>query len=193
MSEQEKVSVVGDPALNDAIISDLEESENKVDTDIPVSETPAPAIDISNLSQEQLQALKAALSATPDRANTADQAKVVKVRRINDKYVVDFKRAYLTYMLDETEQRKVETHIIPVKLEGAEDFVDMRYKVFMQADRVNCKVKDMQQREVPIVEGETTDEHGRLVEMVRKEVVYSLVVTTPEGRELNIDGKVANA
>lgn len=190
---EEKISVVGEPALADQIISDLEESETVQDTTVPRSEVPAPAIDITQLTTEQLQALKAALSATPDRASTADKAKEVKIRRIGDKYVVDFKRAYLTYMMDETEQRKVETHIIPVKYEGAADFVDVRYKVFMQADQVKCKVLDMQKREVPVTEGETYDEHDRLVEMVRTEVVYSLLIQTPEGRELTVDGKVANA
>lgn len=192
MSE-EKVSVVGEPTLADQITKDLSESETKQDTTRPASETPAPAIDLSSLNTEQLQALKAALSATPDRASTADQTKTVQIRRIGDRYVVDFKNAYLTYMLDETEQRKVETHIIPVKLEGDENFTEMRYKTFMKAEQVRCKVVDMFKREVPIIEGETYDEHDRLVEMVRKEVQYTFKLKTPEGRELSVDGKVANA
>lgn len=192
MSE-EKVSVVGEPTLETEITEELAASEEIKDESVPQSEVPAPAIDLSNLNTEQLQALKAALSATPDRSSTANQAKTVKIRRYQDKYVVDFKQAYPALIMDETLQRKVEQHIIPIKLEGAEDFINVPYRTFMQSEQVPCKVLAMPKEEHPIVEGETYDEHDRLVEMVRTEVVYSLKIETPEGRELNVEGKIANA
>ena len=212
--EQEKVSVVGDPneevanteevkeeettteedkTIEEDIVEDLVEQDEVKDDTVPTTEEPAPAIDISKLSVEQLQALKSALDTTPDRASTADKSKEVKVRKIGDKYVIDFKPAYLTYAMDETQQRKVERHMIPVKLEGETEFTDMPYKHFMGSEQVVCKVLAMPKEDRPIIEGETYDEHDRLVEMVRMEVIYTLKIKTPEGRELSIEGKIANA
>lgn len=193
MEDKEKVSVVGEPNLADEIVSDLQESEEIKDESIPQSETPSPAFDISKLSVDQIQQLKSVLSATPDRAASAKGSTNVKIRKINDKYVIDFKQAFLGVVDDEVLQKKVERHIIPTKLEGAEDYVNIDYKRFMQSEQVDCKVLDMRKDEQPIVEGETYDEYDRLVEMIRTEVVVTLVVKTPEGRELTIPGKIANA
>lgn len=200
-NENEKVSVVGAPNVNtdaaldieSSITEDLEKRESIADETQPQSETPAPAFDIGSLSHEQLQALKAQLAATPDRADTKHQNPTVKMRRINGKLVMDFKNAFLGLVDDEVRQAKVERHIIPVLLEGEQEFKNMLYKDLMRAEQVVFEVLDMKKREVPIVEGETYDPYGQLVERVRTDVTYVFELKTDDGRTIEVPGKIVNA
>lgn len=198
MSEENKVSVVGAPAINleETINQELSQSEEVKETTAPKSEVVEPAFDISKLSPDQLQQLAAALRAVPERVNDKKN-KTVKVREVTvngaQKLVLDFKRAFIGLVDDPENQRKVERHIIPIKVEGDTEFRNMLYSEFMQSPQVVCEVTKMNKEELPIVEGETYDQYDRLVEMTRTEVVYTLTVKTPDGREIELPGKVANA
>jgi len=201
MSE-EKISVVGQPNvktdasldIEESITQDLQERESTVDETQPQSETPSPAFNINQLTHEQLQALKAQLAATPDRVDQRQKNAIVKLRVIDGKIVKDFKNAYLGLVDDEVKQAKIERHIIPVLLEGEDSYKNMLYKQFMQSPQIECEVVDMRQKSVPIVEGETYDPYGQLVEMVRTDVQYIFDVKTPDGRVIeNIAGKIVNA
>jgi len=184
--------------IDSTIIESLKEEEEKekdtnTQTQTAEKTKPAPAVDITQLSAEQLQALKAALNATPDTSVMKKTDNIVKVRRIDGKYVMGIKNARLVYMENESGDRKIETHIIPVLLDGEEEYKDMRYKEFMAAEQVPCKVTKTNKHEVPVVEGETRNEFNQLVEMVRTDVHFDFVVQTPDGKELKLDGSVINA
>ena len=202
MSENnEKVSVVGAPNvktdatvdIESSITQDLEQREAHQSDDAPQSEEPSPAFDITKLSPEQLQMLKAQLASTPDRLDTKHKNPVIKLRRIDNRLIVDFKNAFLGLVDDPENQRKVERHIIPVLFEGESEFKNMIYKDFMRSEQVECEVLEMSKKDVPIVEGETHDPYGNLVEMVRTDVQYRFTIKTDDGREITVPGKVVNA
>jgi len=198
---EEKVSVVGAPNVNtdaeldieESISQELEQRESTPSEGVPQSETPSPAIDITKLTPDQLQILKAQLASTPDRVNSKKKNAIVKLRRIDGKLIKDFKNAFMGLVDDPENQRKVERHIIPVLLEGEENYKNMMYKQFMQSEQVECEVLEMKQKPIPIVEGETYDPYGQLVEMVRTDMQYEFVVKTPDGQQLNVTSKIVNA
>lgn len=194
MSEN-KISVVGAPAidLEASISADLASRDTPEETEVLQSEEVKPAFDIASLSHDQLQALKAAIAATPDRVDQKHVNNTIKVRMIDGKLVVDFKNAFLGMIMDETLQRKVERHIIPVLLEGETEFKNMMYRDFMQGEQVVCEVIDMIPKTTPVVEGQTYDPFGQLVEMVRTEVTYKMNVKKPDGKMIELPGKISNA
>lgn len=194
-TENEKISVVGNPAVNleESIIEDLSARENNINEDAPQAIEPSPAIDLSKLSPEMLQQLKAALAATPDRVDQGNKNKTVQLREIQGKIVVDFKNAFLGLVDDEVNLRKMERHIIPVLLEGEKEFKNVLYKDFMQSPQITAEVIRMSKEEVPIVEGETHDPYGNLVEVVRTDIRYTFDLKLPDGRDITMPGKIVNA
>lgn len=154
----------------------------------------ATPFDISKLSREQMQTLKAMLNATPDAQTRKRENPRVRLRRIDDKFIADFKRAYLTLIKDPENHRDVERHVIPVKFMGEENFTDVLYSKFINSEQVACEVVDSKQKVEEYIEGETfSRETGTIVEMVRKEVINWFTVKLPDGRTVEIEGKIANA
>lgn len=155
-------------------------------------ETPLP-FDVTKLSQEQLQALKAMLAVTPDQPQLRKQNPTVLLRKIGGKYVVDFKNAYLALVFDPERRAEVEQHKIPVRLEGASGYTDLLWKEFIQADQVKCEVVSQRQEVFEHKEGIVRSrETGLPVEMIAKEIRYFFTVKTPEGTTMEIPGSVAN-
>lgn len=161
--------------------------------DAPQAATPA-AFDISKLSAEQLQTLKAMLNSTPDRAMAKAKNPVVLLRRISGKIVVDFKNAYLALVYNAERRGDVEEHKIPVLFHGEQEYTDILYREFMQADQVRAEIVSTRTEEHPVVEGEVVSkETGRLTEMVVKVPTYYFMVKLPDMEPFELQGKVVNA
>lgn len=208
MSEETKVSVVGAPTQQptqptaqetadiDSIVDELEDeiSEEEAElSDAPKSEQPAPAIDISKLTLEQLQELQARLSATPSRADSRATGKIIKIRMYRDQPVVDIGNAYVGLMDDPENNRKVERHIVPFKVLGNDETIHLPYRQFLQLEQVECEVLDTQSRTIPEKKGVTYNEHDELIEMMVTRVEHFFDIRLPSGKEIKIEGKVANA
>lgn len=150
--------------------------------------------DITKLSREQMQTLKQMLNATPDAQTRKRENPRVRLRRIDDKFVADFKRAYLTLVKDPENHRDVERHVIPVKFMGSDEYTPILYSKFINSEQVACEVVDSRQKVEEFIEGETfSRETGTMVEMVRKEVINWFTVKLPNGETAEIEGKIANA
>jgi len=207
MSE-EKQSVVGEPKLPvaatevaeeevdiDAIVGDLEdeiEVEEEEETDAPQAATPSPAIDISKLTDEQLQEVAARMSALPTRADQRTKGQKCKLRMYNDKIVVNFKDAYLGLIEDPENNRMLERHLIKILLNGENEYISIPYRTFMHLDQIECDVINRREQVFNDVKGTTYDEHDRLVEMTVTRKEYTFDVKTPDGKELSVEGKVSN-
>lgn len=152
------------------------------------------AIDLSKLTTEQLQTLKAMLNTTPDRVSRKNVNPIASIRRMDGKYVVNFGNAYLALVKDAENRREVERHKIPIQFEGEQGFHDVMYKDFMESDRVKCEIVKTYAEQDNIVEGEVySKERGAFVEMEVTRMHYTFDVKTPEGSIIRIEGKVANA
>jgi hypothetical protein len=163
------------------------------DPDAPQAAAPAP-FDITKLSAEQLQSLKAMLNATPDRAMAKAKNPVVLLRRIGGKIVVDFKNAYLALVFNAERRGDVEEHKIPVLFHGEKEYTDILYRDFMQADQVRTEIIGTRTEETPVVEGEVVSkETGRLTEMVVKVPSYFFTVKLPDMEPFELEAKVVNA
>ena len=152
------------------------------------------AIDITKFSREQLQTLKAMLNATPDNQKRVKTAPRVFLRRIDGKFVCDFKRAFLKLVDDPENNRKVERHVIPIKFFGEKDFTDIKYSDLINSERVACEVMSTRSKIEEFNEGETISrETGLLTEMIRKEQRNWFTIKLPTGETVEIEAKLANA
>lgn len=166
--------------------------ETKEDVIHPVQTMP---FDITKMTMEQRQALKAMLESTPDSLNREAEKPKVKIRRHNGKYIVDFKRAYLGVIRDHELNRDVEKHMIPVLYKDEKDYVNILYSDFINSEQVVCEVKSQSSEEKKFIEGETfSRKTGRLVQVTRTELFQKFVIVLPDNEgELEIVGKMANA
>lgn len=168
-------------------------AEDEIDPSAPKANTPMP-FDISSLSREQLQSLKAMLNATPEGQERAQKNPQITLRRIDGNYVVDFKNAVLGVVKDPETGRDVERHLIPVKFKGTEEYTNVLYSNFINSDRVACEVLSHKEEKKPIVEGEVfSREKGTIVDMVRTQIISWFTIKLPEGDTLEIEGRLANA
>ncbi len=157
------------------------------------------AFDISKLTPDQLQQLKAMLNSTPDRVARRQVNPIITLRQMHrenqDKIVVDYKNAYLALVDDPENNRKVERHIIPVKFYGDEGFTPVMYKDFMDSPRVRCEAVKMYSEPDSHVEGEVySKERGTMIEMEVRTIRHSFDVRVPGiDKIIRIEGRVANA
>lgn len=176
-----------------ARLSENQQEQKTKDTNEPTAQESL-AFDMTKLSPEQLQQLKAMLAVTPERLSTKKANARTFIRTIGGKYVAATKNAYLALVYDPTRLTEVETHKIPVKFVGEDKFIDMIYTEFMRAERVPCEIVSIRQEQERRVEGEVVQrETGKIVEMEVKIVNYFFTVKLPDGTTAEIDGTAANA
>jgi len=178
-------------SIADRLGSEVSTSETTDDEIVP--ENPLP-FDVKSLSRDQLQTLKAMLNATPDTQKKKKGNPKIFLRRIDDKLICNFKRAYLSLVDDPENNRKVERHIIPVQFFGEKEFKNILYSSFINSERVACEVISTRNKEEEFNEGETVSrETGTLVDMIRKEIRYWFTVKLPNGETTEIEARLANA
>jgi len=152
--------------------------------------------DITKLSREQMQTLKSMLNATPDAQTRKRENPRIKLRSIDGKIIIDFKRAFNTTLKDPELNRDVERHVIPVRFQGdpEEKYENILYSRFINSDQIVCEIVDSRQKVEEFIEGETfSRETGTMVEMVRKEIKQWYTVKLPNGDTLEIEGRLSNA
>lgn len=181
-------------------------------TDEPVAVEPMPAFDISRLSVEQLQALKGALEGVPLTKARKKGNPIVKLRRMEGRFVVDFKNCFTAMRKDVNTEITSEVVIIPVRFmdekghgevevkEGktVPKFTHVVWKDFMNADQVKCEVVSTRRVPGSLVEGEveSNERPGVMVEMEVRTIQDFFTVKLPEGSPVptvEIEGKIANA
>lgn len=170
--------------------------------ELPKDEEPAPAFDLSKLTPEQLIALKAALDNAPLRI-TKKGNPIIKLRRLNERLVLDFGTCINTLYKDELTQVTSEVVLIPVKFMGVdgkaeEKWTNIAYKDFMNAEQIKCEVLDKRSKPGRIVEGEveSNERPGIMVELEVITVQDFFTVKLPEGMgvaTVEVEGKIANA
>lgn len=185
------VSEIADRLANQKPPETIEESSK------PIANTPM-MIDLANLSPEQLSTLKSMLSVTPDRVQQKRGNIRIEIRKVSvndvDRYIVDFKRSRMALQYHAETGKEMETHIIPVLFDGETDYVDMNYTEFMQSDRVAVEVIGQRSEENIIDEGQVVQrETGKLVTKEVKIVDYFYTVSLPNGKNVELQGKMANA
>lgn len=186
--EEVEGGIMGDIANKLGGGSQVEDYEGGIKTETPL------AFDISKLSKDQLQALKSMLAATPDTGKKKQQKPQIKIRTIDGNIVRDFKNAYLALVRDSVNNRDVERHKIPVKFFGSEEYVDILYSNFMQAEFTVFEVVSTRREIEEIVEGETISrETGTPVDLVVKRIKDFFTIKLPSGELVEVPAKIANA
>lgn len=155
-------------------------------------------IDLAKMSMEQLQQLKSMLNVTPDRAQQKRGNIRVIIREVEvngvKRYVTDFKNAHIAIDYETNTGREIESHRIPVLLDGDTEYTPMHYTEFMQSTRVPVEVTAQRVVDNSVSEGEVLQrETGKIVEKEIKILNYFYTVKLPSGKEVEIQGKVANA
>lgn len=197
-TEQDSAQDVEDKTLSpvDAISEKLSQGEAKDKKDgekvaEPVNPIP---FDLNSMSLEQRQQLKAMLAVTPDAQVNKRVNNTVTLRKIDGKIVEDFKNSYQGVVRDDEQNRDVVKPLIPVKLEGEDEYKTLLLSQFINAERVPCEVISKREDKREIKEGETISRKTKQpVEMVRTEVVTFFTIKLPNGDTREIEGRLANA
>lgn len=168
------------------------EASASVNPEAARGETPAP-FDISKLSKEQLQSLKAQLAVTPDAPQMEKQNPVVLLRKIAGRYVVDFQNSYLALVYDHEQRRDTEQHKIPVKFMGDDEYTDIMWKEFIQSDQVKCEVVSSRYEDGSYSQGMVRSRQtGLPTELTVRTRTYYFTVKLPEGQTVELPGHVVN-
>ncbi len=173
-------------------------TESMEATDAPSAETPN-LIDLNNLTQSQVQDLQELFSSTPRRVQEKEQYHTIELRQIEGKVIVEWGASYFDLKHDSTLRKDVMKTMIPVRFHGSDKFVDILWaEEFMTADKVTCRITNMDKKDEPEVVG-TTLKRGKdgeqtmqEVEMYVNKVIITLTVKLPNGEEAVLDGKFAN-
>ncbi len=155
-------------------------------------------IDLAKMSMEQLQQLKSMLNVTPDRVQKKMGNIRVIIREVEvggiKRYVTDFKDAQIAIDYETNTGREIESHRIPVRLDGDKEYIQMHYSQFMQSNRVPVEVISQRTVDNSVSEGEVLQrETGKIVEKEIKIVTYFYTVKLPNGKEVEINGKISNS
>ena len=172
-----------------------EVAREAVATEEPKAVEPA-AFDLTKLSAEQLQQFKAMLNATPDRISAKKGNMKIMLRRLQGRFVVDFKPTKLALVYDPVRLSEVEALVMPVRFQGdaADKFTDVLYKDFMLGDQVVCEVLSTRDEKERRVEGEVVQkESGRLVDMEVWTLKRFFTVRLPDNSTIELEAKISNA
>lgn len=166
-------------------------------TDVPQPHTPL-GFDFSQLSSEQLSTLKAMLNVTPDQVQQARGNVRIEIRAVDTedgtRYVVDFKQSRKAVGYDAETGHEYETNKIEVLLDGDTEYTDMFYNEFMELERVPVEVMSTRTETQVLNEGQVVQrETGKLVNKEVKINHYFYNVKLPNGRLVELAGKLANA
>lgn len=157
------------------------------------AETPLP-FDVTKLSKEQLQLLKAQLAVTPDQPQLRKQNYTARFRKIDGKYIIDFKTAYPFMRFDPVLRAEVDSHKIPVLFAGATEYVDILHREeFHAAPQVVCEILSIRTEPHSYTEGIVQSrETGLPRDMEVQSPNYYYTIKTPEGDIFEVRGEICN-
>lgn len=159
----------------------------------PIPKEPA-AFDITKLSLEQLQGLKAQLANVPERVSNKQKNPTTLLREFNGDLVTEFSNSYMAVMRDIEQQRDVEMPMIRVKTAKNPDWVQVKYKDFMLFPQIKCEIVRHMQEADRRVEGEVwSKERASYVELEVKMMKHTFEVKLPDGSTVMIDSRMSNA
>lgn len=176
---------------------------DKKESDV-IPEEPTPAFDLAKLTPEQLIGLKAALEGVPSRLERKKGNPIVRLRRIDGRFVADFKDSYTEIYEDPNTHVRGERVMIPTQFMGdvnpdnTKKFTPIVYKDFMHAEQVKCEVISTRSEEGSYSEGEveSNERPGVIVEMLVKTVKTFFTVKLPAGStpaQIELESRIANA
>jgi hypothetical protein len=184
-----------------AVSDRLSSSANEPLKDAPVrSETPTPpqSLDISRLSPDQLYELKEQLDGLAPRSNRPVGRPTIRLRQYDGHFIVDFKPAFNTWQRDEKANQNVEMVMMPVKLLGQTDFVNIPWKEFMNAPQIQCEVISRRSENDDYVDGPPVRSraNGMLIERTVKRLKETFTVKLPAGTtpdQVELEARIVNA
>ncbi len=180
---------------------DIEEmlSENEAGVKKDTKDVKTKPIDLNNLSVEQIQNLKELFARTPSRVDDKKANHTVKLRKINDKLVVEWEQTYFAKKRDSINHMDVMKTIIPVRFNGDKKFTDILWREeFMDAEMVECEIVKMDTQEERKAVGVTYKRNSsgeKTTEEVERYVVNTNVVYTvklPNNEQIKIDSRFIN-
>lgn len=173
----------------------VDEVERPTDVPQPHQTT---GFDFSQLSSEQLSMLKAMLSVAPEQVQQAKGNVRIEIRSVDTedgtRYIVDFKNSRKAVGYDVETGHEFETNKIEVLLDGDTEYTDMFYTKFMELERVPVEVMSTRTETQIVNEGQVVQrETGKLVNKEVKINHYYYNVKLPNGKLVELAGKIANA
>lgn len=181
------------PNISERLSNNNTSNEQKVET--VKTETTAP-FDLGNLTREQLQMLKIALNATPDKVDRNKGKMTTQLRMVDGLPVIDWTSSYKAVARDVDAMRDVYVDKIKVMLLDATEWKEMLLSDFHQSDRKTFTILGSRHEPNPIVDELNPEvvhrETGALVENV---VMMSKDFFTVDidGRKVEIKSKASNA
>lgn len=193
------------PKANSGVVDNIadrlgqgEREEVAENSDKPIAKNPR-MVDLNNLSTEQIQDLQEVMANTPRRKQEKENYYTVKLRQIKGKTIVEWGQSYFDLKHDSVQRKDVMKTMIPIRFHGEKDFVNVLWREkFMRADKVVCRVMQMDKDEKPETVGTTLkrDEDGgytsQEVEMYINKVVVTMTVQLPTGEEITLGGEFVN-
>jgi len=110
------------------------------------------------------------------------------------RYAIAFDDARNSVAYDSELNKEVETMKIKVLFSGLEEKIDLKYSSFMALPKVAVEVESVREKDSTRSEGEVV--HKKTGKLIDREVIsklYFFTVKLPNGNELEIEGKIANA
>lgn len=163
----------------------------------PTAKQPVP-LDFSNLTPDQINALREMFEKTPRRKTVEEKYNTVEMRSIGGRIVIGWSRAFLGLVDNPVENRKDMRQMIKVQFAGSKEETTMLYRDFMQAERVVCRIVDTKTQTNPQEVGTTykRDEDGGLtsqqVVMYVNHVQTTFTIQLPDGSTAEVDAERVN-
>lgn len=149
-------------------------------------------IDINNLTPEAVNALREAFEKTPKEQKAEDRYYTVSLREKDGRYIVEVGKAFLAMVHNAEERRDELKQFITVRFHGEKEMETIRFKEFMNLERVDCRIVGMNENKVntPVGTTKKRDENGgltaQLVIMYVNRVVVTFSLKLPTGEVIEV-------
>lgn len=183
------------------IEEDLEEESSREVEDTKSTGTPKTnslAGMLKNITPEMANELRDILEKTPRIKSKVESKPVIDIRSIGGKFIVDTKTQINIYAIDQNTGLNRLSPVVPVKFFGENDFVNVDYLDFVNADKHEVPIINTTTEMKEEIEGDTfrEDEDGLGTDEIKALVtVYIVTKTTvrlPSGEESIIEESAIN-
>ena len=182
------------PEAVGAALSEAEQAGAETAKVDAVEQGAAQSFDLTSLSPEQLQNLKALLDNVPSEAARAKKKNsTVKLRQIEGKCIVNFGQAFSKLVHDPESRSDRPRQHIPVRFQGDAKDTVLPYQDFMAAPKVVCEVMAIRQEDDEKTVGECySKELKRRVPMLVKYIQRFFTVKLPDGTTAEMNSERCN-